>query len=601
LIISGFYLEISSKFDFILYYGSGVGYGVCWVEGLTGETFQIIMEVYQNIQHRLVNFMVIVLWILSTLSWDAAAQLVTPGNWTLLIQNAGVSAMHTTATYLNTVIIFDRTNFGASQLMLDKGRCRNNTQDLALTHDCWAHSIEYNAVTNTIRPLMIFTDTFCSSGAFAANGTLVQTGGWRDGARVIRNFVPCSNGVCDWNESQSPNLAGNRWYASNQILPDNRIIVVGGTREFTYEFVPKNPGEGTFSLPFLNQTRTSAKVENNLYPFLHLCSDGNLFIFANRDSILLDYKNNVVVKRYPKIPGDGPRNYPSTGSSVMLPLSASDGFKKVEVLICGGCPDNGFALAKAGNFIDALQNCGRMVITDANPVWSMENMTRPRTMGDMLLLPNGEVIIINGAQKGVAGWNLSTTPVFSPLLYRPNAPLGARFFELAPTSIARMYHSTANLLADARVLVAGSNPHIGYVLNGTAYPTELRLESFSPYYLDPIYTIFRPSITSVSSTSISYGAAFSIVFSVAATLNSTSVVQVNIYAPSFTTHSYSMNQRLLTLAASTPALLPNSTNVYSLSVTAPPSGVAAPPGYYMMFVVNGVIPSVAQWIQVGAT
>lgn len=160
-----------------------------------------------------------------------------------------------------------------------------------------------------------------------------------------------------------------------------------------------------------------------------------------------------------------------------------------------------------------------------------------------------------------------------------------------------MYHSTASILADARILVGGSNPHSSYVFTGTPYPTELRLESFSPYYLDPAYTNLRPTITSVSSTSIGYGAAFNVEFS----LNSTSVnVQVNIYAPPFTTHSHSMNQRLLTLAISTPTLLPNSANVYSLSVTAPPSGVAAPPGYYMMFVVNGGIPSEAEWVQFGA-
>ncbi|GLJ35592.1 hypothetical protein SUGI_0715500 [Cryptomeria japonica] len=302
------------------------------------------------------SFSMVVL--LSLWPWEAAAQVaVKPGRWMLLVQNGGVSAMHMTTTHLNTVVMFDRTNFGSSQILLDNGRCRDNPQDQVSTHDCSAHSIEYNVVTNNVRPLMIFNDTWCSSGALAANGTLVQTGGYRDGSRDIRYFVPCSDGSCDWNNFEGPKLAPDRWYAANQILPDNSIIVVGGTRMFHYEFVPKSPAEGVFNLPFLSQTRTSAQVENNLYPFLHLSSNGNLFIFANRDSILLDYKTNVVVKTFPRMPGDGPRNYPSTGSSVMLPLSAADGFTKVEVLICGGCPDNGFALANAGNFTDALRSC----------------------------------------------------------------------------------------------------------------------------------------------------------------------------------------------------------------------------------------------------
>ncbi|GLJ35553.1 hypothetical protein SUGI_0714890 [Cryptomeria japonica] len=544
-------------------------------------------------------FWLMMLVMLNMWSWDTAGQLaVKLGRWNLLVEKGGVSAMHMTTTYKNTVVMFDRTNFGPSQLLLDNGRCRDNPQDQVLTHDCWAHSIEYNIATNTIRPLMIFTDTWCSSGAFAANGTLVQTGGWRDGATDIRYFVPCSNASCDWDNSEPVKLLANRWYAANQILPDNRIIVVGGTGVFNYEFVPRRPGEGTYNLPFLTQTRTSSAVENNLYPFLHLSFDGNLFIFANRDSILLDYKNNVVLKTFPRMPGDGPRNYPSTGSSVMLPLSASNGFSKVEILICGGCPDNGYAAAKAGNFTAALRSCGRMVITDANPSWSMEDMPGPRTMSDMLILPNGEILIINGAAKGVAGWDMANTPVFTPYLYRHSLPVGQqRFYVLAATGIARMYHSTANVLPDGRVMAGGSNPHFNYVLTGTQFPTELRLEAYSPYYLESVYAVLRPQIITMSATSnVAYGTTFTVTFSVAFGMTSSNVVNFNVYAPPFTTHTTSMGQRMLSLSASKPVAAPNSTTVFSATVTAPPTAVAAPPGYYMFFVVNGEIPSKGQWV-----
>ncbi|XP_057867426.2 aldehyde oxidase GLOX-like [Cryptomeria japonica] len=544
-------------------------------------------------------FLLMMLVVLNMWSWDAAGQLaVKLGRWNLLVEKGGVSAMHMITTYKNTVAMFDRTNFGPSQLLLDNGRCRDNPQDQFLTHDCWAHSIEYNIATNTIRPLMIFTDTWCSSGAFAANGTLVQTGGWRDGATDIRYFVPCSDASCDWDNSEPVKLLANRWYAANQILPDNRIIVVGGTGVFNYEFVPRQPGEGTYNLPFLTQTRTSSTVENNLYPFLHLSSDGNLFIFANRDSILLDYKNNVVLKTFPRMPGDGPRNYPSTGSSVMLPLSASNGFSKVEILICGGCPDNGYAAAKAGNFTAALSSCGRMIITDANPSWSMEDMPGPRTMSDMLILPNGEILIINGAAKGVAGWDMANTPVFTPYLYRHSLPVGQqRFYVLAATGIARMYHSTANVLPDGRVMAGGSNPHFNYVLTGTQFPTELRLEAYSPYYLESVYAVLRPQIITMSATSnVAYGTTFTVTFSVAFGMTISNVVNFNVYAPPFTTHTTSMGQRMLSLSASKPVAAPNSTTVFSATVTAPPTAVAAPPGYYMFFVVNGKIPSKGQWV-----
>jgi len=522
-------------------------------------------------------------FVLSSVSAQTA---VKPGSWELVIKNGGVSAMHMTTTYKNTVVMFDRTDFGPSQLRLPNGRCRDDPNDQALTHDCWAHSIEYNIATNNLRPLMVMTDTWCSSGAFASNGNLVSTGGFNDGAKAVRSFVPCANSACDWNDGGSNQLKENRWYASNQILPDNRIIVVGGRRAFSYEFVP---GGQSYSLPFLSQTNT-ANVENNLYPFLHLSSDGNLFIFANKDSILLDYRKNSVVKTFPRMPG-GPRNYPSSGSSAMLPLSASDGFQKIEILICGGAPDNGYTSANAGNFIDALQSCGRIVITDPNPAWAMENMPAPRVMADMLILPNGEILIINGAEKGSAGWELASNPALAPYLYRPNALAGQRLTALAASTIPRMYHSSANVLPDGRIFVGGSNPHAGYVLSGTKFPTELRLEAYSPYYLDQSYSTSRPTIVSLSKDSVSYGTRFTVQFTVSNYAPNN--FQFNVYSPSFTTHAYSMNQRLLTLASTTPKRVGG---IYVAMVTAPPSSVAAPPGYYTVIAINNGIPSVAKWI-----
>eukprot|EP00249_Psilotum_nudum_P002629 c15746_g1_i1 orf=241-1875(-) len=509
-----------------------------------------------------------------------------PGTWKVLVENAGVSAMHMATNHLNKVIIFDRTDYGRSQLRLPNGRCRNDPNDLALKTDCWAHSIEYDIASNAVRPLEVLTDTWCSSGAFVANGTLVHTGGYNDGARAIRYFIPCDNNACDWIEEGD--MLADRWYATDQVLPDNRIFVIGGRRSFSYEFVPRKTGDGLYALNFLKQTNTP-NAENNLYPFVHLSSDGNLFIFANDKSILLNYKTNKVVKTFPDLPGGG-RNYPSSGSSVMLPLRYSDNFKKVEVLVCGGSPPGAFQAANGGTFMTALSDCGRMVITDPNPKWTIENMPAPRVMGDMLTLPTGDVLIINGAEQGTAGWNLARKPALSPFLYSPAQGPGKRFVVLSATTIPRMYHSSTNVLPDGRVLVGGSNTNVGYSFTGVMFPTELRLEAYSPYYLASTYNFRRPTITSLSSTVIAYGATFSVSFTTpTAPLNP----EINVYAPSFTTHTYSMNQRLLYLAATVKKV----GKQYSATVTAPPSSTAAPAGYYMLRVLNNGIPSSAAWVR----
>lgn len=509
---------------------------------------------------------------------------VSPGNWHLLVKNAGISAMHITLTSKDTVIMFDRTDYGPSQLRLPNGKCRNDPNDLALKVDCWAHSIEYNIAENSVRPLEILSDSWCSSGSTLADGTLISTGGYNDGAKAVRHFGPCSDKSCNWNEASE--LGASRWYASNQILPDNSIIVVGGRASFSYEFFPSKGAPIPFD--FLRETNVP-NVENNLYPFLHLSSDGNLFVFANKQSILLNYKTHQVLKRFPDLPGGG-RNYPSSGSSVMLPLSSSDNFKRVEILICGGAPDGAFQKVETDQ-VSALQSCGRMVITDPNPHWAIETMPSPRVLGDMLILPTGEVLIINGGRTGTAGWGNVANPNFNPVLYMPQAKIGARFQQLAGTNVPRLYHSTASLLPDGRILVAGSNPNIRYAFTGVKFATELRIEAYHPYYLDYAYNGERPKVTYLSEREIGYGSTFTVEFTIGSTPRN---VEYRVYYPPFTTHTFSMNQRQLVLASSPLKTL--GTRFYS-NVVAPPNSVAAPSGYYLLFVLNAGIPSSGLWVR----
>ncbi|KAF5790475.1 putative glyoxal oxidase, galactose oxidase/kelch, beta-propeller [Helianthus annuus] len=157
---------------------------------------------------------------------------------------------------------------------------------------------------------MVLTDVWCSSSALTPDGSLFQTGGFNDGERVVRVFDK-SCGKCDWKEIPY-GLVNRRWYATNHVLPDGRQIVIGGRRQFNYEFYLKTmSSDKAYSLAFLVQTNDPI-IENNLYPFVFLNTDGNLFIFAN---------------------------YPSTRSGVLLPMRVVQGkVVVVEVLICGGTP-----------------------------------------------------------------------------------------------------------------------------------------------------------------------------------------------------------------------------------------------------------------------
>ena len=515
------------------------------------------------------------------------------GHWNLLQSNTGVSAMHMQLLHNDRVVIFDRTDFGKSNLSLPDGNCRHDQNDQALKIDCTAHSIEYDVAANTFRPLTVLTDTWCSSGTVSPDGVLVQTGGFNDGDRAVRRFTPCDNDSCDWEEN---NLALNvrRWYATNQILPDGRAFIVGGRRQYNFEFYPKSDdsSSGPVDLPFLRETQDPE--ENNLYPFVYLNVDGNLFIFCNNRAILFDYTKNVIVRNYPELPDGNPRNYPSSGSSVLLPINLKVSEIEAEVMVCGGAPKGSYYMAETKKYIEALSTCGRIKITDKSPTWSMESMPMARVMGDMVLLPTGNVLIINGAGAGTAGWENGQEPVLSPVVYSPNAVVGPRFQVQQPSKTPRLYHSTAILLRDGRVLVGGSNPHVGYKFSGVQYPTELSLEAFSPDYLDPGSSNYRPKIVSSSlpALELSYGKKFTLKFTVDKLSNT---VAVTMIAPPFTTHSFSMNQRLLVLNSSK---VSSSSSGYEIEVMAPATGVLAPAGYYMMFVVNDGIPSEGIWVHI---
>lgn len=202
----------------------------------------------------------------------------------------------------------------------------------------------------------------------------------------------------------------------------------------------------------------------------------------------LSFCTGAVLQNYPTMPGTEARNYPATGSSVMLPLDSANGFTTATILVCGGGNENAFSNPQAQ--LPASSTCGLLEATATNPQWTMLNMPFQRTMGDMLLLPDGRTLLINGAQSGSAGWGLASNPTLNPVAFNP---VDSSFEVQAATTIPRVYHSTAVLLPDTRVLVAGSNTHEFYTFT-QPFPTELRVEAFSPQYIDDSFNSQRPTV-----------------------------------------------------------------------------------------------------------
>jgi hypothetical protein len=181
-----------------------------------------------------------------------------------------------------------------------------------------------------------------------------------------------------------------------------------------------------------------------------------------------------------------------------------------------------------------------------------------------VILPDGRVLVVGGGAQHTYG-----EPVLVPELYHPTTERWAR---LAPQQGSRMYHSTALLLPDGRVLSAGQD----------AGDLATFGEVFSPPYL---FKGSRPTIARVPSGA-RYGTRFRIV-----TPDAADIRRVSLVRPGSVTHGVDFGQRFVQLGFSAAA--------GTLTVRVPARASVAPPGHYMLFLVNSAgVPSTARWIRI---
>ncbi|KAH8549827.1 glyoxal oxidase N-terminus-domain-containing protein [Umbelopsis sp. PMI_123] len=496
---------------------------------------------------------------------------------------SGVSAMHAVLINHRKILIIDKAEW--NEATFDSGQN--------------AFSVEYDIINNDYRMLHLESNTFCSAGGFLKNGTFISTGGgerqggkWKAvaGWQSIRYFTPCNDGTCEWEEYVTSKTSLNRWYPTVEQLPEGDLMIMGGSTRGvavndelhnvpSIEYWPPRP-EGLVDFLFLNET-----MPYNLYPVVHTLPDGNLFVFAKHQSIIFNYKTNKVVRRLPDIPGNV-RSYPLTAASVMLPLDPKNEYN-VEILICGGS-------TAMRNTAKADNTCGRINLGDKDPKWEMDTFVYPRLMPDGVILADGTVMFLNGCQRGFAGYNnRNHDPTFDLLIYDPAQPKGKRWKQdLANTNIARMYHSVALSLPDGRVWVAGSNNNSPPNLTAP-YPTEFRVEYFSPPYLFQSST--RPLVSNVPKVMV-YGGMYTIKIN----LNyphelqrpGLPTIKVALLRPGFSTHSMHMSQRYVVLIHE----LQDGGN--TLTINSPPHAAIFPPGPAILHVLRDGVPAEGTYLHI---
>jgi len=209
-------------------------------------------------------------------------------------------------------------------------------------------------------------------------------------------------------------------------------------------------------------------------------------------------------------------------------------------------------------------------LSATTPMWQYgPNMSQPRIEMNAVILPNGKVLALGGSVNDEDTSTLS----LNADLYDPDSN---SFSSAGANASQRLYHSVALLLPNGTVWVAGGNPSRG------RYNTTV--EIYQPDYL---FNGTPPSITSAP-TSISYGNSFSV-----QTPDAASISHVVLVRNGAATHAFGMDQREVEMAFTS--------GTGALTVTAPPNGNIAPPGYYMLFLVNSAgVPSIANFVQITA-
>jgi hypothetical protein len=413
-----------------------------------------------------------------------------------------------------------------------------------------------------------------------------------------RNLDDHSKDGCEW-EEPGPSLSSPRWYPTVQILSDGRLFVASGSvngldptrsknNNPTYEILAPNgyPMGERVNLPILERNQPYY-----MYPFIHLLKDGTIFVFVSKSAEIFSVDANATVKTLPDLRGHY-RTYPNTGGSVLLPLRSQNSWEP-EVMVCGG-----------GAYQDRTSptdpSCGRIRPLADEPEWELDAMPKNRGMVEGILLPDGTALWINGCRQGAQGYGLGTDPIFEAWIYDPAAPLGERWATGGNTTIARMYHSAALLLLDGTVMIAGSNPVEQPLLFANpgnpmeAFPTEFRVEIYTPHYLLGRKAYRRPQAVQISDRYLAAdGDTFTIRF---VAPFGAKQVRVSLYHGGFVTHSLHMNHRMLFL--DTEGWYPRKRK-QEIRVTMPPNSSVAPPGPYVVYVVVDGVPSVGQFVMVG--
>jgi hypothetical protein len=478
--------------------------------------------------------------LLGVLVPGALGQADVEGSWSTLSYQMPINPVHVALL-----------NNGKVVVVSGSGNVPANTSYMAALWDPQA---------GTITTQSLPWDMFCNGMATLADGRVLIVGGTThydpfDGEKRSAIYDPSANTFT----TTATSMAHGRWYPTATEMSDGRVMTFSGLNESS----STNNAVEFYTVGTGWSAQSTANWTPPLYPWMHLLPSGNVFYSgASATSRMF----NPSTKAWTTVANTNSGALRTYGSSVLLPLTPANNYDPRVMILGGGVPT-------------AIATTEIIDLGAGSPAWQFgPDMSQPRVEMDAVLLPNGKVLAIAGSATD----EVASTASLNADIFDPSAPPPNNVFTSAgANAFARLYHTVALLMPDATVWLAGGNP-----ARGTYEP---HMEIYTPAYLftrdgsNNVVPATRPTIAGAPS-----GFTWSTQFTVS-TPDAASITSAVLMRPGSSTHAFDMNARMVGLNFTAGS--------GTLTVTGPPNANIAPPGYYMLFLLNNQgVPSVAKFV-----
>lgn len=411
----------------------------------------------------------------------------------------------------------------------------------------------------------------CTGHTLMPDGRLMVSGGHHmDDAGLRVTYLFSEEGV----PTKGSDMAHGRWYPTLTVLEDGRVLTMAGRDEArTVVRTPEIwedgkwielPGAGRLEIPYYPRNFVDPKTGRRVF-----------YASERIQSRWFDVDAGAGATRGSWIAGPSHiwpfnRDY---GSAVM--------YETGRILVVGG---GGNTDSRTPDAKSATPTATAEVIdlNQTSPSWqSTGSMAFPRRHMNATILPDGQVLATGGTSGGGfvnidKGLAVKEAELWNPMT--------GQWTTLARNQVMRVYHSVSLLLPNGTVLHGASGDAMAIQPGGGVVPVppQRNHEVFSPPYL---FKGARPTITSAPA-SVAYAETVSV-----ATPNAGQITDVRWIRLGSVTHAFDMSQRANTLGFTV--------NGGNLEVTAPAGARLAPPGHYMLFILNrNGVPSAGRIVRV---